>query len=90
MKLVGAIKWVDEVVGEAPYKTMIQTLDKNRCDFCLHGDDVSFTPDGVHSFQEVIDKGRYREFKRTVGVSTTDLIKRILTTVNAEPVTNSR
>ena len=36
-KMVGGIKWVDEVVEGAPYVTSIDTLDKYGCDFCVHG-----------------------------------------------------
>lgn len=36
-KMVKAIKWVDEVVPAAPYVTTLETLDKYRCDFCVHG-----------------------------------------------------
>lgn len=35
--MVQAIKWVDEVVPAAPYVTTLETLDKYRCDFCVHG-----------------------------------------------------
>lgn len=35
--MVKGIKWVDEVVEDAPYVTTIETLDKYGCDFCVHG-----------------------------------------------------
>lgn len=35
--MVRGIKWVDEVVEGAPYVTTLETLDKNNCDFCVHG-----------------------------------------------------
>ncbi|XP_061703165.1 ethanolamine-phosphate cytidylyltransferase-like isoform X2 [Syngnathoides biaculeatus] len=77
-KMVRAIKWVDEVVEGAPYVTALETLDKYNCDFCVHGDDLTLTVDGVDTYEEVKKSGRYRECKRTQGVSTTDLVGRML------------
>lgn len=76
--MVAGIKWVDEVVINAPYVTTVATLDKYNCDFCIHGDDITLTADGKDTYQEVKDKKRYRECKRTCGVSTTDLVGRML------------
>ncbi|KAL6461997.1 hypothetical protein MHYP_G00301420 [Metynnis hypsauchen] len=77
-KMVRAIKWVDEVVEGAPYVTTLETLDKHNCDFCVHGDDITLTVDGKDTYDEVKRMGRYRECKRTQGVSTTDLVGRML------------
>jgi len=77
-KMVRAIKWVDEVVEAAPYITTIETLDKYKCDFCVHGDDLSIGADGVDTYQMVKKAGRYKEVPRTAGVSTTDLVGRML------------
>lgn len=35
--MVKGIKWVDEVVEDAPYVTTLETLDKYECDVCVHG-----------------------------------------------------
>ncbi|XP_032900110.1 ethanolamine-phosphate cytidylyltransferase isoform X2 [Amblyraja radiata] len=77
-KMVRAIKWVDEVIEGAPYVTTLETLDKYNCDFCVHGDDITLTADGKDTYDEVKKAGRYRECKRTQGVSTTDLVGRML------------
>ncbi|XP_076843178.1 ethanolamine-phosphate cytidylyltransferase-like [Brachyhypopomus gauderio] len=77
-KMVRAIKWVDEMVEDAPYVTTLDTLDKYNCDFCVHGDDITLTVDGKDTYEEVKTSGRYRECKRTQGVSTTDLVGRML------------
>ncbi|XP_013929412.1 PREDICTED: ethanolamine-phosphate cytidylyltransferase isoform X2 [Thamnophis sirtalis] len=77
-KMVKAIKWVDEIVEGAPYVTTLETLDKYNCDFCVHGDDITLTADGKDTYEEVKKAGRYRECKRTQGVSTTDLVGRML------------
>ncbi|KAI4900567.1 hypothetical protein NFI96_026757 [Prochilodus magdalenae] len=77
-KMVRAIKWVDEIVEGAPYVTTLETLDKYTSDFCVHGDDITLTVDGKDTYEEVKKSGRYRECKRTQGVSTTDLVGRML------------
>ncbi|KAF2982827.1 hypothetical protein EK904_008854 [Melospiza melodia maxima] len=76
--MVQAIKWVDEIAPGAPYVTTLETLDKYSCDFCVHGDDITLTIDGKDTYEEVKTAGRYRECKRTQGVSTTDLVGRML------------
>ncbi|XP_069729004.1 ethanolamine-phosphate cytidylyltransferase isoform X2 [Phaenicophaeus curvirostris] len=77
-KMVQAIKWVDEIAPGAPYVTTLETLDRYNCDFCVHGDDITLTVDGKDTYEEVKAAGRYRECKRTQGVSTTDLVGRML------------
>lgn len=77
-KMVRGIKWVDEVVESAPYVTTLETLDNNNCDFCVHGDDITTTADGVDCYHFVKSADRYKEVSRTAGISTTDLVGRML------------
>lgn len=77
-KMVRGIKWVDEVVEAVPYITTLETLDKYNCDFCVHGDDITMTADGVDTYHLVKAAGRYCEVERTRGVSTTDIVGRML------------
>lgn len=77
-KIVSAIKWVDEVVKDAPYITTLETLDKYDCDFCVHGSDITLDADGLDTYRFVKSAGRYQECQRTTGVSTTDLVSRML------------
>ncbi|KAJ3601552.1 hypothetical protein NHX12_032520 [Muraenolepis orangiensis] len=88
-KMVRAIKWVDEVVEGAPYVTTLETLDQYNCDFCVHGDDITLTVDGKDTYEEVKMAGRYRECKRTQGVSTTDLVGRMLLMTKAHHSTRN-
>lgn len=44
----------------------------------LFADDITLTVDGKDTYAEVKQAGRYRECKRTQGVSTTDLVGRML------------
>lgn len=77
-RMVRAIKWVDEVVEAAPYVTTLETLDKHNCQFCVHGDDITMTADGTDTYHIVKSAGRYKECQRTQGVSTTNLVGRML------------
>ena len=77
-RMVRAIKWVDEVVEGAPYVTTVETLDAHAADFCVHGNDITMTADGEDTYHLVKGAGRYREVERTQGVSTTELVGRML------------
>lgn len=77
-KMVRAIKWVDEVIEDAPYVTTLEVMDKYNCDFCVHGDDITTTADGTDTYHLVKNAGRYKECQRTAGVSTTDIVGRML------------
>ncbi|KAJ1522227.1 hypothetical protein ONE63_002535 [Megalurothrips usitatus] len=77
-KMVRGIKWVDEVVESAPYIPSPDTLDQYDCDFCVHGDDITMTADGLDAYHLLKSAGRYREVSRTAGVSTTDVVGRML------------
>ncbi|CAH8540429.1 unnamed protein product [Schistosoma turkestanicum] len=77
-RLIRAMKWVDEVVEDAPYFTYVKTLEKYSCDFCVHGDDLVVSNDGSDPYAEVKAANRYKEVKRTEGISTTALVSRML------------
>jgi ethanolamine-phosphate cytidylyltransferase len=76
--MVRGIKWVDEVVEGAPYVTSLETMDEHDCAFCVHGDDLTMTSDGTDCYHIVKTANRYKEVERTAGVSTTDLVGRML------------
>lgn len=77
-RMIRAIKWVDEVVEDAPYITTLETMDKHGCDFCVHGNDITLDEHGLDTYRYVKTAGRYRECRRTEGVSTTDIVGRML------------
>nr|CAB3264718.1 ethanolamine-phosphate cytidylyltransferase [Phallusia mammillata] len=76
--MIRAIKWVDEVVEDAPYVTTLETLEKYNCDFGVHGNDITLTADGTDTYHIIKNAGKYREVNRTQGVSTTDIVGRML------------
>jgi ethanolamine-phosphate cytidylyltransferase len=79
-------KYVDEIIENVPYTTMTPALlDQLGVDYTAHGDDVPILPDGTRMYKPVEEAGRYLIFKRSEGISTTNLINRLLskTAVNA-------
>ncbi|EPY23528.1 ethanolamine-phosphate cytidylyltransferase [Strigomonas culicis] len=73
-----ACKWVDFVVENYPYCTRLKDMERLEIDFVAHGDDISVGLDGRNSYQEIIDAGKFKVVKRTEGISTTDLVGRML------------
>ena len=58
--------------------TITSFQDELNCDFSVHGDDMPVSSDGKGAYDEVRNAGRLRIIKRTEGVSTTDLVGRLL------------
>ncbi|KAJ3157184.1 hypothetical protein HDU89_002596 [Geranomyces variabilis] len=76
-------KWVDEVVPDAPWVIDQAFLDLHRIDYVAH-DDIPYKStdsDDVYSF--VKKQGRFIPTARTEGVSTSDLITRIVRNYDA-------
>jgi cytidyltransferase-like protein len=76
--LTAAVRWVDELVFATPYSATLPFLDSIDIDFCVHGDDMSIGADGKDAYGEAKEAGRIKIVKRTEGVSTTDLVGRLL------------
>lgn len=90
MEMVRSCKYVDEVVQDAPYITTVATLEKHGCRFTIHGNDLSTSASGVDTYAEVKEAHRYFEVDRTEGISTTNLIKRVLNDrINSKGYTGS-
>jgi ethanolamine-phosphate cytidylyltransferase len=81
--LVEAVKWVDEVIPKAPYVLTKDFIDHlfthHKIDYIVHGDDPCLLPDGSDAYDYPKMVGRFRMVKRTEGVSTTDIVGRMLT-----------
>lgn len=82
LKLVNSVKWVDEVLTEVPYDLTPDFLHdlftKHKIDYVLHGDDPCLLPDGTDAYEHAKKLGRFKMIKRTEGVSTTDIVGRML------------
>jgi len=84
--LLDHIKWIDEILYDVPYSPLLATLEKARADFCVHGDDMPVNAQGFCAYDDMRDAGKLRIIKRTEGVSTTDLIGRLLTLARQQSV----
>lgn len=74
-----ACRWVDEVVEDVPYSPTPEILTRHRVDLVIHGDDAVVDANGKGCYDDIIAAGiRFQTVKRTDGVSTTDLIARML------------
>jgi glycerol-3-phosphate cytidylyltransferase-like family protein len=82
LKLVESVKWVDEVLTDVPYdltpEFLHELFTKHRIDYVLHGDDPCLLPDGTDAYAHAKKLGRFKMIKRTEGVSTTDIVGRML------------
>jgi len=78
---VEGCKFVDEVVPDCPYIMTSEYLDhifdKYDVDYVVHGDDPCIV-DGRDVYESAKRRGRYRSIPRTEGVSTTDIVGRML------------
>ncbi|KAJ8509801.1 hypothetical protein OPV22_000235 [Ensete ventricosum] len=77
-------KWVDEVIPNAPWVITKEFLDKHKIDYVAHDAlpyaDASGAGDDVYEYVKSI--GKFKETKRTDGISTSDIIMRILKDYN--------
>jgi len=78
---VRGCKFVDEVIPKTPYVMTREYLDwvikTYNIDYVVHGDDPCFV-DGVDVYGHVKKMGMFRSIPRTEGVSTTEIIGRML------------
>jgi len=78
LALVSGLKWVDEVIADAPYaiteKFMNSLFNEHKIDYIIHGDDPCLLPDGTDAYALAKKAGRYKQIKRTEGVSSTDIV----------------
>ena len=87
MIMVKSVKLVDEVIPDAPYEIteefMKRLFDEYRIDYIIHGDDPCVLPDGTDAYALAKKAGRYKQIKRTEGVSSTDIVGKILHSIVA-------
>lgn len=81
LTMVSACKFVDEVVPGVPYimnrEYLEYVIEKYRIDYVIHGDDPCIV-DGKDVYATAKEAGKYRSIPRTEGVSTTDIVGRML------------
>ncbi|KAL2620396.1 hypothetical protein R1flu_000601 [Riccia fluitans] len=80
--MVSSVKWVDEIIKDSPYAINEEFMNKlfteYGIDYIIHGDDPCLLPDGSDAYAHAKKAGRFKQIKRTEGVSSTDIVGRML------------
>ena len=77
-------KWVDEVIENAPWVITPQFIKKHKIDYVAHDDN----PYPGDVYKQVRELGKFKATQRTYGISTSNLITRILKNYNTFVVRN--
>lgn len=75
---IGACKWVDRVISDCPWYPNLQFLEDNGIDFIAHDVEPYKAGGNADVYQEFKDEGRFLPSLRTSGVSTTDILSRLI------------
>ncbi|OWB75330.1 hypothetical protein B5S31_g5215 [[Candida] boidinii] len=81
---VDGCRWCTKVIPNAPYVTDPIFMNKYKCKFVVHGDDITTDANGEDCYKIVKDLGRFLIVKRTPNISTTDLVGRMLENNNKD------
>jgi hypothetical protein len=71
-------KWVDEVIEAAPWFVTQEFLDEHKIDYVAHDAEPYQSSESGDVYAFVKSQGRFLPTKRTDGISTSDLITRIV------------
>ncbi|KAF8683336.1 Cytidylyltransferase-like [Rhizoctonia solani] len=72
-------RWVDEVVADAPWVVTQEFVDLHKIDYVAHDEDPYAGSDGTTDIYQMLkDQGKFLPTRRTPGVSTSDLLKRVV------------
>jgi ethanolamine-phosphate cytidylyltransferase len=81
LMMVQSCKFVDQVIPDCPYIMNQEYLDwvvrQHNIDFVVHGDDPCIV-DGKDVYATAKEAGKFQTIPRTEGVSSTDIVGRIL------------
>lgn len=75
-EVISACKFVDEIVLCPPSIVTDEFLDTHSIELVVHGDD-SNEDQLRHFYRSAMDRGIYKSVPYTLGLSTTDIIRRI-------------
>ena len=75
---ISQVRWCSAIYTNAPYVTEPSVMDEQLCQYVVHGDDIVLDANGEDCYTKVRKIGRFKMVKRTEGVSTTEIIHRIL------------
>lgn len=90
--MVESCKFVDQVLPDCPYIMNKEYLDfiirEYKVDYVIHGDDPCIV-DGKDVYATAKEAGRYHSIPRTEGISTTDIVGRVLSMSQNQPFRGS-
>lgn len=72
------IKWVDEVVEDAPWVITQEFIDQHQIDYVAHDAEPYQSTESGDVYAFVKAQGKFLPTQRTDGISTSDLITRIV------------
>ena len=94
LTMVQTCKFVDEVVEDCPYVMSAEYLDwvikEYKVDYVVHGSDPCYTLDGQDVYASAKAAGKFRTIPRTEGVSTSDILGRILVMTREHHIYNRK
>jgi ethanolamine-phosphate cytidylyltransferase len=94
LTMVKTCKFVDDVVEDCPYVMSPEYLEwvirEYKIDYVVHGSDPCFTLDGQDVYASAKAKGKFRNIPRTEGVSTSDILGRILVMTREHHIYNRK
>lgn len=71
-------KWVDEVIPDAPWCVTPEFLEKHKIDYVAHDDLPYASSDSDDIYKPIKEKGMFLTTQRTDGISTSDIITKII------------
>lgn len=71
-------RWVDQVIEEAPWFVTQDFIDKHQIDYVAHDAEPYQSSESGDVYAFVKDQGKFLPTQRTDGISTSDLITRIV------------
>eukprot|EP00358_Blepharisma_japonicum_P006522 CAMPEP_0202940322 /NCGR_PEP_ID=MMETSP1395-20130829/389_1 /ASSEMBLY_ACC=CAM_ASM_000871 /TAXON_ID=5961 /ORGANISM="Blepharisma japonicum, Strain Stock R1072" /LENGTH=339 /DNA_ID=CAMNT_0049634741 /DNA_START=194 /DNA_END=1213 /DNA_ORIENTATION=+ len=84
-----ACKWADEVIDGVEYYVTPEILERVGYDYVIYGDDLAIRKDtGTDAYADVRAAGKLKIIKRTEGISTTDMVGKMLLMTSNELVTS--
>ena len=90
---VKGVRFVDEVVTGVPYimneEYIMKMMEEYKIDYIVHGDDPCIV-DGKDVYEIPKKMGKYKTIPRTEGISTTDIVGRMLLMTTSHHRTSSR
>ena len=71
-------RWVDEIICPCPWVITLDFLEKHNIDFVAHDDAPYGSGDSEDIYAEIKKAGKFKATQRTEGISTSDIILRII------------